>query len=434
MWCATWAEPAVANILYLVHRLPYPPNKGDKVRSFHLLKHLAQQHRVFLGTFVDDPADLVHVPVLQALCAQVLALALVPRWARLRSLSGLFTGQALSLPYYRDGRMQAWVDHMLANEKIDAVVIFSSVMAQYTVFTSTPKAPPHAAHITRPALPQLVDFVDVDSLKWAQYAKARPWPWSWLYRREARCLLAFDRAVARRAKRAYFVTQQEADLFVQLAPECRSTVQAMSNGVDLRYFSADALRPSPFPRSLTSATPIHVVFTGAMDYWPNVDAVIWFARSVLPALRQTWPPLVFYIVGRAPPSSVQALAGEGVVVTGTVADVRTYLQHADVVVAPLRVARGIQNKILEAMAMARPVVASRACAQAITAQHGVELLEAHEPHEFVREISALLRDPARAQALGQAARLRVVQSYSWEAHLAALDQQLPTPAVAEVLA
>lgn len=436
MWCATWAEPAVANILYLVHRLPYPPNKGDKVRSCHLLKHLAQQHRVFLGTFVDDPADQVHVPVLRALCAEVLALNLVPRWARLRSLSGLFTGQALSLPYYRDARLQAWVDQILATEKIDAVVIFSSVMAQYTTAASTPQAASHAAPITSPArVPQLVDFVDVDSLKWAQYAKARPWPWSWLYRREARCLLAFDRAVARRARRAYFVTQQEADLFIQLAPECRRTVQAMGNGVDLRYFSVDALRPSPFPVSPRAPTPpVHVVFTGAMDYWPNVDAVIWFARSVLPALRKSWPQLVFYIVGRSPPSSVQALEGEGVVVTGTVADVRTYLQHADVVVAPLRVARGIQNKILEAMAMARPVVASCACAQAMTAQLGVELLAAHEPQEFVREISALLRDPARAQALGQAARLRVVQSYSWEAHLAALDQQLPTPAVAEVLA
>lgn len=414
----------MANILYLVHRLPYPPNKGDKVRSFHLLKHMAKSHRVFLGTFVDDPDDLVHVPVLRGLCAEVKALPLTPTRGRWRSLSGLFTGQALSLPYYRDARLQAWVNQLLVTENIDAVVIFSSVMAQYTVHLSN-----------RPRVPQLVDFVDVDSFKWAQYAKERPWPWSWLYRREARCLLAFDRAVARRAQRAYFVTQQEADLFVKLAPESRLKVQAMSNGVDLRYFSVDAVRPSPFQPALAGhPAPVHLVFTGAMDYWPNVDAVIWFARSVLPALRQAWPQLVFYIVGRNPPSSVQALEGAGVVVTGTVADVRTYLQHADVVVAPLRVARGIQNKILEAMAMARPVVASRACAQAIHALNGEELLAAVDPQDFIREINRLLRDPARAQALGQAARQRVVQSYSWEAHLAALDQQLQTPAVVEGLA
>ena len=161
-----------------------------------------------------------------------------------------------------------------------------------------------------------------------------------------------------------------------------------------------------------------------MDYWPNIDAVIWFAQDMLPALRKTWPTLCFYIVGRSPPPSVLALAGDAVVVTGTVDDVRPYLQHAAIVVAPLRVARGIQNKILEAMAMGRPVVAALSCVQAMDARDGDELISAETAEDFLREISALLHDAQRAGAIGQAGRTRVLQSYSWDAHLSKIDRYL----------
>jgi glycosyltransferase involved in cell wall biosynthesis len=172
------------------------------------------------------------------------------------------------------------------------------------------------------------------------------------------------------------------------------------------------------------------VFTGAMDYWPNIDAVSWFVREVLPALVGQWPGLRFYIVGRNPPAAVMELASQGVVVTGTVADVRPYLQHATLVVAPLRVARGIQNKILEAMAMARPVVAARSCVEAIAAEDGTELLSAVEAPEFVDQINALLSAPERAAAVGKAGRQRVVQHYSWAAHLSGIDRYLsPQPSL-----
>jgi sugar transferase (PEP-CTERM/EpsH1 system associated) len=169
---------------------------------------------------------------------------------------------------------------------------------------------------------------------------------------------------------------------------------------------------------------IPLVFTGAMDYWPNIDAVTWFVSDILPQLRQAWPQLCFYIVGRSPPPAVLALAGPAVVVTGTVPDVRPYLQHAALVVAPLRVARGIQNKILEAMAMARPVVAATSCVEAIDARSGEELVAASDVSDFVREINALLQDPARAAAVGQAGRHRVVSNYSWAAHLGRIDRYL----------
>ena len=398
----------MANLLYLVHRLPYPPNKGDKVRSYHLLKHLTARHRVFLGTFIDDPDDEVYVDTVRHLCPDLHVVRLNPRMAKLRSLTGVLTHQALSLRYYQDVGLQTWVKQTLAEENIDATVIFSSVMAQYL----------EAMPGDSPA-PMLVDFVDVDSAKWTQYATSHRWPLSWLYRREGECLLAYERAVAARAKRSFFVTENEAVLFRKMAPECADIVEAMSNGVDADYFSPDPARASPF-----AGEQMPLVFTGAMDYWPNIDAVTWFVNDILPALRQAWPRLRFYIVGRSPPPSVSALASDAVVVTGTVLDVRPYLQHAVVVVAPLRVARGIQNKILEAMAMARPVVASQACVQAIDARGGEELLSAELADDFVRQIDALLVSPVRATAVGLAGRQRVLQGYSWEAHLSGIDRFL----------
>lgn len=395
----------MANILYLAHRLPYPPNKGDKVRSYHLLKHLAARHRVFLGTFIDDPDDERHLDTVRRYCADMYAARLTPRLAKMRSLRGLLTGEALTLPYYRDAGLQAWVDRTCRAVAIDAVVIFSSAMAQYVA--------------QQGRVPTLVDFVDVDSAKWTQYAPAHRWPMSWLYRREGARLLTFERAVAMRSAQGFFVTENERDMFRRLAPECAARVGAIGNGVDAEHFSPSAACASPYAEG-----EIPVVFTGAMDYWPNIDAVVWFATEVLPTLRARRPALRFWIVGRSPSAEVRALAGEGVSVTGTVADVRPYLQHAAVVVAPLRVARGIQNKILEAMAMARPVVASAGCAGAIDAVLGDELLSAESADDFVAAVDNLLKDAQRASAMGARARRRVLERYSWEAHLAGIDRYL----------
>jgi sugar transferase (PEP-CTERM/EpsH1 system associated) len=196
-------------------------------------------------------------------------------------------------------------------------------------------------------------------------------------------------------------------------------VDAVCNGVDADFFAPEFGGASPFG---TDETPI--VFTGAMDYWPNVDAAVWFAGDILPQLRQRHPTVRFYIVGRSPAPAVQALAGEGVVVTGTVSDVRPYLAHADAVVAPLRIARGIQNKVLEAMAMARPVVASSACAGPIDAVVGEELLAAAGVEDYLAHLESLLGDRDRAAAIGQAARRRVLAAYSWDAHLEAIDRHL----------
>lgn len=397
----------MAKILYLVHRMPYPPNKGDKVRSYHLLRHLAEQHEVYLGTFIDDPDDEQHVDTLRQWCADVHAVRLHPLRARIASLAGLLGPEALTLRYYRDASLHRWVDETLASESIGTAVVFSSSMAQYAE--------------GRQGLQMLVDFVDVDSAKWTEYASQHRWPLSWLYRREGQALLAYERRIARGAARSFFVTEQEVALFRSLAPESEPAVEALCNGVDADFFSPDPTRTSPFAEGEQA-----VVFTGAMDYWPNIDAVRWFAQDMLPALRRQWPGLRFYIVGRSPTPAVRALAGEAVTVTGTVPDVRPYLQHAHVVVAPLRLARGIQNKVLEAMAMARPVVTAVTCAKAIDAQPDRELLPAESAEDYVRLIGSVLQSPDQGLEVGRAARRRVLASYSWRAHLNLIEPYIAT--------
>lgn len=399
----------MANLLYLVHRLPYPPNKGDKVRSYHLLRHLAKRHRVWLGTFVDDPDDDRHVETVRALCEDVCAVSLRPGMARFKSLAGLLQGRSLTELYYRSPQLVRWVHETLASVRIDAGVAFSSSMAQYLLGGGE--------------LPFLADLVDVDSAKWTQYGDTHAWPMSWIYRREGRKLLDFERAVVRASRRSYLVTRNEVDLFERVAPDCRGKVLVSENGVDSDYFSPDRAVHSPF-----GAEEVAVVFTGAMDYWPNVDAVCWFAQDMFPDLCAGRPHLRFYIVGRNPTPEVVRLASNTITVTGTVEDVRPYLHHAAVVVAPLRLARGIQNKVLEAMAMGKPVVASHSCLNPIDAEVGVEVLGASTPDEFINQVHAVLDSVDLARAIGSAARTLVLRRYSWDANLAAIDAQLPTAA------
>ncbi|OIR07124.1 glycosyl transferases group 1 [mine drainage metagenome] len=401
----------MSDLLFLAHRLPFPPNKGDKVRSYHLLKYLAERHRVFLGTFIDDPRDEVYADTVRKLCAEVYVVRLQPRLARLHSLVGLASGEALTLPYYCDAGMHAWVERTVRERGIDTAVVFSSAMAQYVTGIDD--------------LRLLVDFVDVDSAKWSQYADQHFWPLSWLYRREATRLLAYETAVAERAAASFFVTEAELALFRRLAPQLRAQIVVWSNGVDAEHFSPEAvarLPPPPYPPG-----ELALVFTGAMDYWPNIDAVVWFASEILPALRQRHPAVRFYIVGMNPAASVLALAGEHVVVTGTVTDVRPYLHHAAVVVAPLRVARGVQNKVLEAMALARPLVVAQVCAIGIDAVAGRDFDVAGDAGAYVDRIDALLRQPRRAAALGRAARELVLERYCWKANLQRLDPYLLVP-------
>ena len=392
----------MAEILFLSQRLPYPPNKGDKIRSFNILRRLAERHRVRLGSFIDDPVDWDHAEALRTVCAEIFLVPLNRRWATLRSAVGLARGLPLSVPYYRDRRLAAWVRGTLAERPADAAFVFSSAMAQYV--PDRAQRPPRFA----------MDFVDVDSQKWAAYAETRRGPAAWIYRREARRLLQYDRTVARRADVSLFVSEREAELFRRLAPESAHRTYGLSNGVDAGFFD---------PALITAAEgPTNLVFTGAMDYWPNVEAVTWFADNVLPAVRAHRPATVFRIVGHNPDPRVRALSGQpGIEVTGAVPDVRPYLAGASAVVAPMSIARGIQNKILEAMAMARPVVVSPEGLEGIGATDGRQVLCAERrPDPFLAQTLAAL-DPARAPQIGAAARAFVLDRFSWARVLTELE-------------
>ena len=392
------------NLLLLVHRIPFPPNKGDKIRSYHLLKHLAQHYKVHLGTFVDDPDDWQHQGTVEALCASSHFGKLNPLLARVRSLGALLGNRSLSLDYYRDSAMQAWVERTVREHGITRILVFSSAMAQYA------EAYPNARRV--------VDFVDVDSDKWRQYAEKKSFPMNALYRHEAKQLLAYERKVARECDASLFVSAPEADLFRKLAPESTERIGFFNNGVDTDYFSPERHYDSPY-----GATERTVVFTGAMDYWPNIDAVQWFAADVFPQLLATNPDARFYIVGARPSPAVLALGQQpGVVVTGTVPDVRPYIAHADVAVAPLRVARGIQNKVLEAMAMGRPVIVSGQALEGIDAVAGVDLLLADDAPAFLAAVQAQLNNPN--SAVGAAARANVQRQYSWPSKLARIEEML----------
>jgi sugar transferase (PEP-CTERM/EpsH1 system associated) len=382
-------------LLFLAHRIPYPPNKGDKIRSYHMLRELARSYRVHLGAFVDDPDDRRYQGKLEALCESVFLADLHPLLARVRSLSGLLRGEALSVPYYFDRSMKAWVDNLLARSSLQRVLVFSSPMSQYVM--DIQGRPTH----------RIIDFVDVDSDKWRQYAERKSWPASWVYSREGRQLLRYEKAVAGRFDASVFVSADEAALFQRQAPEVSAHVDFIVNGVDHEYFSPDRDYPDPY----TGNMPV-LVFTGAMDYWANIDAVSWFARDVFPRIREAVTNVQFFIVGARPTEEVLRLGAiPGVTVTGAVVDIRPYLAHARAAVAPLRVARGIQNKVLEAMAMAVPVLATPAAMEGIECNDQVGLRVSDNAQQFSdRAVQLLQQDSSQ---LMRASRKWVCQHHDW---------------------
>lgn len=394
----------MSDLLFLVQRIPYPPTKGEKIRHYRFLHHLAGRFRVHLGCFIDDPADWLELAPLRRLCADAHFASIDRRMAKVACLRGLLTGTPLSCTYFWSGELDAWVDQVLARVRPAVAVMCSSVMGQYLV-----------AKPNRP-LRLVMDFCDVDADKWDAYARTTRWPASAIYRRESRRLLAFDRAVAEDVDAAVFVSEPEADLFRRLAPESAAKVVGIANGVDFDYFSPDRDYPAPYD----TAHPVFV-FTGTMDYWPNVDAVEWFARTILPSIRVRSANAAFYIVGANPSPAVRALARlPGVRVTGRVPDVRPYLAHARAAVAPLRIARGLQNKVLEAMAMGRPVIVTPQALEGIEAEPETDLILAATAPEFAKAALRLF-DGDLGRSIGAAARRKVLASYGWSARLAALD-------------
>ncbi|MBK5264260.1 MAG: TIGR03087 family PEP-CTERM/XrtA system glycosyltransferase [Alphaproteobacteria bacterium] len=392
----------MGEILFIAHRIPYPPDRGDKIRSWNIVRKLAEIAPVHIAAFADDARDMGFAPALSKVAASH-RIILRDMSRPIAGLRGVWRGEPLSVALFDHPALHAHVAHLMTERPISHVFVYSGQMAQYV-----------------PELPQgvrfIMDFGDVDSAKFAAYGREQAGVMGWINRREARTLASYERQVAARADVSLFVSEAEATLFRTSADLGCDRVVALENGVDLDYYNprADFTPLTPGERG---QGPLFV-FTGQMDYRPNVEAVDSFARRSLPHIRERHPDARFAIVGRNPAPTVRALGGlPGVVVTGAVADVRGWLAAADIVVAPLRLARGIQNKVLEAMAMARPVILSPQAAEGIDAADDRHFLIAHSSTDEVKAILALLADSDRASSLAAAARVRVEQRYSWRATL-----------------
>ncbi len=394
------------NLIFISHRLPWPLNKGEKIRGWNLIQYMrGRGYDVHLGCVVDDPADMAHLDRMREVCASVGAFPIDKGRQKYRALLHARPGRPLMPDFYYAPALQRWVDETMARVPMDVVYIYSVAMAPYVRADMAGR--------------RILDAQDIDSEKWAEYATKAALPMRLVWAREARTLLAYERRAAATCALTFFVSEPEAARFRTLAPEVSERVVAVENGVDLVRFSPGDAYDWPFGDDRGPC----LVFTGNMDYWPNADAVLWFARDAMPLLRARVPGLRFWIVGANPDAAVRALAAlPGVHVTGRVEDVRPYVAHAAVIVCPLRIARGIQNKVLEGMAMGRPVVASSPAFEGVRAEAGVDLLVADGAERSADAVCAVL-DGAHP-GLGEAGRRAMERGYAWGAVLAGLETYL----------
>ena len=399
-------------ILFLAHRTPFPPNKGEKIRAYNILAQLAKRHSVSMVYWVDSPDDIDHVSALRKFCqGAVIPIYLNTSSAILRGVKSLLYGRSFSEGYFYSPKFQSLVDRLARYEKYDLVYAFSSVMARSIMGIHD--------------IPTIVDFVDVDSDKWGQLARFKMFPFSLFYRLEQARLCCYEGTLSRWARWILFVSQVEADLFKRLGGS--GPVAVLPNGVDSDLLCLAQRKPRSSvingQNSPANCPVVRLLFVGTMNYYPNTDAVLYFVKEILPLIQKRYPQVNFEIVGRFPPRSVRKLDGvDGVRVLGEVADVRSYLVRADVSVAPMRIARGVQNKVLEAMSVGVPVVATSEAVKGIQVVKGVEVLIGDSPQEFAAQIDRVLSDGALYERISTKARSRVIESYSWERVGAGLNE------------
>jgi len=395
-------------ILFLAHRLPFPPDRGDKIRSHHVLKALAQLAPVHVACLSETASDRAHEGELAAIAASH-CLADRAKPLPLAGLEALARREPVSLSAFRHPELQAYVKRRLHERPIDTIYVFSGQMGQYV-----PKG-------WKDRL--VVDLVDVDSAKFEAYAAEKSWPMRWVNAREGRLLRTEEARLARMADHTLLVSEAEAALFrSRLGDDNAADIVALGNGIDFAAF--DPVRWTPHPALAASPGP-HLVFTGQMDYPPNIAAARRVAQGILPEIRSQHPQAQFHVVGRAPVAELQALDGQGGVrVWGEVTCVQPFLAAADLVLAPLLIARGVQNKVLEAMAMARTVLLSSHAAAGIGAVDGEHLAVEDNDALLVARALELLSAPDRRAAMGAAARRFVVERMSWPAMLAPLPALL----------
>lgn len=384
-------------VLFVTHRFPFPPHLGSKVRAFHCIRHLTEQgHQVTVASLARSAEEAAEAAGIAPYCQRYLVERVAQPVQALRMVARLPTPAASSMGYFRSGRLARRIHEVLAETRFDLIMVHSSSAAQYVERVR--------------GTPKIMDFVDMDSQKWLDYAAFKPFPVSLGYRLEGLKMVAAEKAIARRFDVSTCVTPAEQAVLDGFGLGVRT--DWFPNGVD-----TDRFAPTEVPYD-----PQMLCFVGRMDYYPNVQAMVWFCRDVLPLVRARRPQVQLYIVGANPTREITAL-GEtpGVRVTGTVPQVQPFVQRAAVNVVPLAIARGVQNKILESMAMEVPVVASPTAAKGVDAVPGEHLLVADAPEEYRDAILALLDAPEARARLARAGRARMLSHHTWAHAMGRLD-------------
>ena len=387
-------------ILYVCHRFPYPPRRGGTIRPFNMIKHLSQSHEVVVCSLTRSPQMTADAQGIAPHCAEFHIGQVDDRVQTLRMIATLPTPFPASESFFHSTRLARQIRHLLATQKFDLIFVHCSSVAHYVADVQ--------------GIPKMLDYGDMDSAKWLEYAGHKPFPLSLGYWWEGTRVQALEKRLARKFDFCSTITRAEHQTFLNYGSDTPSGW--FPNGVDNSFFA---------PIENVEYDPNTIVFIGRMDYFPNQQGMIGFCRDVMPLLKAKRPALKLQIVGAEPSQEVKDLGKlPGVTVTGTVPDVRPYVTQAALTVAPLLIARGTQNKILEAMAMGVPVVASQIAAAGVDAGPGQHILAADAPQDMCNAILSVLDNPAERARLSQAGRARVLSNHAWPNSMKRLDAHI----------
>lgn len=387
-------------ILYVCHRFPFPPKRGGKIRPFHMIRHLHEAgHEVTVCSLARSAAEAEEGRGIAAHCTafHVGVVSEPLQWTRMIVRLPLPTPS--SMGYFRSAALQRQVDQLLASQRFDLVFVHCSSVAQYV------------EHVQ--GMPKILDFGDMDSQKWLEYANYKPFPLSLGYTLEGTKMLWAEKRLARKFDLCTATTRAEWETLESYGTGVAT--DWFPNGVDAGFFSPDEATGGAYDADTIS-------FIGRMDYYPNQECMQRFCKEVWPLLKVQRPALKLLIVGADPSPAIRALGQlPGVTVTGSVPDVRPYIRGSAAMVAPLAIARGTQNKILEAMAMGVPVVTSRAAAGGVDAEADHHFLVADTPQELAAAILRIVADPAERARLATSGRERMLSHHAWPNSMQRLD-------------